>query len=111
MKIRQRVIQFADIRPLSVLLFLFALLAASCQAQTTNAPVAEAAPPVVAAQPTAVQEAILPASLANPSESAQMVVAETAVVNECLACHIDKEQLIATADPEEKVIKESEGAG
>ncbi len=44
------------------------------------------------------------------------VVVETAVtpetpIDECLACHIDKEMLIATADPEEEVISENEGEG
>jgi len=43
------------------------------------------------------------------------VAEETAVteqpVDECLACHIDKEMLIATADPEEEVISENEGEG
>lgn len=40
---------------------------------------------------------------------------ETAVaeepIDECLACHIDKEMLIATADPIEEVISENEGEG
>ncbi len=111
MKRRKRAIAFENMLPLPVLLFLFALLAVSCQAQTVNAPVVESALPVVAAQPTAVQEATAPTSLTNPSEVTQTLVVETAVVDECLACHIDKEQLIATADPEEEVIKESEGAG
>jgi hypothetical protein len=31
--------------------------------------------------------------------------------NECLACHIDKQQLIDTADPEEEHITENEGQG
>jgi outer membrane biosynthesis protein TonB len=45
------------------------------------------------------------------------VTEETAVtptvepVDECLSCHIDKEMLIATADPEEEVISENEGEG
>ncbi|MCA9957654.1 MAG: hypothetical protein R3E31_28600 [Chloroflexota bacterium] len=39
-----------------------------------------------------------------------LTTTETAV-DECLACHIDKEQLIATADPEEEVISENEGEG
>ena len=45
------------------------------------------------------------------------VAEETAVtptvepVDECLSCHIDKEMLIATADPEEEVITENEGEG
>jgi hypothetical protein len=45
------------------------------------------------------------------------VVVETAVtpteepIDECLACHIDKEMLIATSDPIEEVISENEGEG
>lgn len=50
-------------------------------------------------------------------DEADEVAVETAVtpteepVDECLSCHIDKEMLIATADPEEEVISESEGEG
>jgi hypothetical protein len=32
-------------------------------------------------------------------------------VDECLLCHIDQQRLIDTADPEEEVISENEGAG
>lgn len=32
-------------------------------------------------------------------------------VDECLACHIDKDLLIETAEPEEEVIDEDEGEG
>ena len=45
----------------------------------------------------------------------EVMVEETAVTNEpideCLACHIDKEMLIASADPIQEVISENEGEG
>jgi hypothetical protein len=55
------------------------------------------------------------AAVVNEGDSAEAVVEETAVTqkptDECLACHVDKEMLIATADPEEEVISENEGEG
>lgn len=47
-----------------------------------------------------------PTSEPTPTEEA---VAEAA--DQCLACHSDKEQLIDTAKPEEKVPSESSGVG
>jgi len=35
----------------------------------------------------------------------------TAEVNYCLDCHTDKERLIETAKPEEKVVSENKGTG
>ncbi len=58
-----------------------------------------------AAQP---QEQVALADEAG-EETAETPTEET--VDECLTCHIDKEMLIATADPEEEVISESEGEG
>jgi hypothetical protein len=55
------------------------------------------------------------AAFVNEMEDAEAVPEETAVaeepIDECLACHIDKEMLITTADPEEEVISENEGEG
>lgn len=55
---------------------------------------------------------------ASALEAAEPLPAEIEVVNEaeeevdaCLDCHSDKERLIATADPEEEVVEESEGEG
>jgi hypothetical protein len=37
--------------------------------------------------------------------------AVAAAVDDCLLCHADKEQLVATAAPQETVIVENEGEG
>ncbi|MCA9932594.1 MAG: hypothetical protein KC415_01630 [Anaerolineales bacterium] len=48
----------------------------------------------------------------NPTEDpADLPEEEIAPVDECLNCHIDKEMLIQTANPEEEVISENEGEG
>jgi hypothetical protein len=48
-------------------------------------------------------------------DAAEILVAGTAVTqeptNECLACHIDQEKLMATANPIEEVANENEGDG
>lgn len=55
------------------------------------------------------------AAAVNEADAEEVAIEETAVIeepiDECLACHIDKEMLIATADPEEEVINENEGEG
>ena len=55
------------------------------------------------------------AATVNEVDGTGAGVEETAVtpepIDECLACHIDKEMLIATADPEEEVVNENEGEG
>lgn len=55
---------------------------------------------------------------ASPTETGESLAAEIEEIagaeepdNACLNCHSDKEQLIATADPEEEVVEESEGEG
>jgi hypothetical protein len=84
-----------------LLLFLLALLllaAAGCRrAAESLEPVAHLAPAPV--MPTLVPTTAAPA------------VAEAAPVHECLACHTDKERLIATAKEEEKAPSESVGVG
>jgi hypothetical protein len=57
---------------------------------------------------TAVKEALVEETATSTSLSAGVTEEPT---DECLACHIDKEMLIATADPEEEVISENEGEG
>jgi hypothetical protein len=55
------------------------------------------------------------AAVVEEGDMGDALVEETAVTqkptDECLACHVDKEMLIATADPEEEVISENEGEG
>lgn len=42
---------------------------------------------------------------------AAAVITDTIPVDYCFDCHVDKEMLIDTADPEEEVISENEGEG
>ena len=44
-------------------------------------------------------------------ESKSDLLEEKGSISECLACHMDKQQLIDTADPEEEHITENEGQG
>jgi hypothetical protein len=45
------------------------------------------------------------------TETVELIAAESETINFCLDCHINKELLIDTADPEEEVISENEGEG
>ena len=69
------------------------------------------------AEPTPVAENDLVEVDVTPTDvpaSVEVLVGETAVTqeptDECLACHIDQEMLMATADPEEEGVNENEGA-
>lgn len=47
-----------------------------------------------------------------PTEApTQTEATPTEIVDQCIECHTDKDQLIDTAAPEEEVVEESEGAG
>jgi hypothetical protein len=46
-----------------------------------------------------------------PTEEVETVATEPEPIDYCLECHVDKDMLIDTADPEEEVIKENEGEG
>ncbi len=62
----------------------------------------------MAPEPVAVATEIPAPEVEEPEQT------ETAVappVDECVACHIDKDRIIANLAPEEEVIKESEGVG
>lgn len=92
------------------------VLAVGCQGESTaNTTLPETAVAEVTGSATVVPEAALEPAAAAPADEDLLQVANTlaqeAAVDECLACHIDKEQLIATADPEEEVINENEGEG
>jgi hypothetical protein len=76
-------------------------------ASQTELPAETAA--VVVAKITVVStvvEAEAPTEAPTQTESAP-----NKVVDQCVKCHTDKEQLIDTAAPEVEVVKESEGAG
>ncbi len=57
--------------------------------------------------------AALEEEAAAAPEAGEMAAEPTVepVTDECLACHIDKELLIQTADPIEEVVSENEGEG
>lgn len=88
--------------------FIGLFLIAGCKAdsQATITPGAGAPQPqttVAAASSTEIGESL-------PAEIEEIAGAEEDS-DACLDCHSDKEQLIATADPEEEVVEESEGEG
>lgn len=99
---------------ITVLILVF-WAAAGCQSETatTTAPqeAATAETQLAAVVETAVPTPVNVSTNDNLLAVSDVLAQETAVVDECLACHIDKEQLIATADPEEEVINENEGEG
>jgi predicted small lipoprotein YifL len=73
-----------------------------------DAPVEQAAEPVVAEPALALEEdAVLEEAVVETA----VTPTEEPITDECLACHIDKELLIDTADPIEEVVSENEGEG
>ena len=78
-----------------ILFLAFMLLLAGCQAATPD--------------PVPTNTAILPTPTTEPTlEPTVEVVVQ---IDQCVSCHTDKEQLIATAKPEEEVEGESSGVG
>lgn len=63
----------------------------------------------VVPQTDATQANIEPAATHMPTLIPMPTVEER--VDECLACHIDEEMLIDTADPVVEVVSENEGSG
>ncbi len=96
----------ANICVFAVLILVF-VVAVGCQAETTTMNEVVELAPVETAE---LEPAVSTVSTENLVQTADTLAQETAI-DECLACHIDKEQLIATADPEEEVINENEGEG
>jgi hypothetical protein len=52
-----------------------------------------------------------PTAIPTLDDSLEVVVLEPKPVNECLACHSDKELLIEIAEPEQETESESKGTG
>lgn len=89
-------------------LLLIVLLLASCSSEEAAS---EEEPVEVAAQ-VAAEEAATETVETESSETDQEEGEPAAdAVDECLACHIDKQMLIDTAKPEVEVVVESEGEG
>ena len=84
-----------------VVSLLLVLGVAACQS------VPEEQAPTVAATAAEILPSDTPTEI--PAEETSSDTQET--VDECLICHIDQQRLIDTADPEEEVISENEGAG
>jgi hypothetical protein len=91
---------------LVLMVVLLAALLTGCGSaqETATATVAPAEPTTAAPAATATTRAL-------PDPTATTAATEVAAVDQCVVCHTDKDQLIATAKIEEEVIKESEGAG
>ena len=85
-----------------ILLGLFLILGAvSCRAQAEQ-------------MPTQTQEEAAPETQASPEptfEAEEMVEVTVAEVDECLACHTDKQTLVDTASPVELAESENSGEG
>lgn len=100
---------------ITVLILVF-WAAAGCQSETATTTTPQEAATAETQLAAVVVETAVPTPVNVSTNDNLLAVSdvlaqETAVVDECLACHIDKEQLIATADPEEEVINENEGEG
>jgi hypothetical protein len=83
------------------------LLLAACTASASVEAPAELLPLALAQDPAATEEV-----QTEVEETSTMEVAPTeAPVDECLVCHLDKQRLIDTAEPEVVVASENEGEG
>lgn len=92
--------------PIVVLIFAIALVTAVFGTGCSGAPAAEG--------PIAMQPANLEPTAVIPTPTEETAVLPTATpepVDECLICHVNKDELIQTADPVEEVISENEGEG
>jgi hypothetical protein len=90
-------------QPFKLLLFSLAVFVLFFLAACSQTAVSDAVEPMLPTQPP-------PAATGIPTlEPADTAVAQP--VDECAACHLDRERIIANLAPEEEVIKESEGVG
>ena len=82
--------------------------AAVVEEAATDTPVAVEPTATATQVPPTPTETLAPTATTEPTRTEEVVVE---VSDACLACHSDKDQLIETAAPEEKVPSESSGVG
>jgi hypothetical protein len=100
---------------LAIVLLIGAIGVVGCTQSTADVTTDEE-PAVAETAPSPTEEATVVAMAqdddAEEDETDDDTSADTVEpVDECLACHIDKDLLIETAEPEEEVIDEDEGEG
>jgi hypothetical protein len=84
---------------------LLVILIAGCAKATPPTPTAEVPPsPSESSAPTAIDEI-------TPTQPISEVQTSEAADSNCIACHVDKDQLINTADPVEEKESDSSGEG
>lgn len=104
MKKAQRIQNIKTILLSLMLVLATAVLFSSCSSSSAETDSA------VALQTGLEPTAVIP----TPTEEtavAPTAVAATLPTDECLLCHINKDELIQTADPVEEVVSENEGEG
>ncbi|MBK6328591.1 MAG: hypothetical protein IPF56_22050 [Chloroflexi bacterium] len=103
MKKAQRIQNIKTILLSLMLVLATAVLLSSCSssAETDSAVALQTALEPTAVIPTPTEETAV----------APTAVAATLPTDECLLCHINKDELIQTADPVEEVVSENEGEG
>jgi hypothetical protein len=85
-------------------LLLVILIAGCAKTSTSTPPTAVSPTPSESSASTEMEETM-------PTESVTEVQTEEAADANCIACHVDKDQLISTADPVEEMESESSGEG
>jgi hypothetical protein len=95
-------------KPLTVSLAAFIILFLTACGQTA---VSDAVEPMLPTQPPPTATEIPTPEPADTARTELVEVAVVEAVDECAACHLDRERIIANLAPEEEVIKESEGVG
>jgi PBP1b-binding outer membrane lipoprotein LpoB len=94
-----------------LIVILMVLILVGCSAPEAT-PTAEVAAPVEQpTQPQITATSVEATATVESSPTPASTATEVAVVDYCLECHTDKDQLILTAKIEEEAPKESEGAG
>ena len=93
--------------------FLFGMMLTACSPADPTPEASVPEPAVVAASPTTAPSATsVPTETTVPATPTDVPTpTEEPVADQCVACHIDKEQLVDTAAPVVVVESESEGEG